>query len=78
MNSRHTQSAEEEVRGLRQAMKTRGPIEQAKGVLMAVRGISPAAAFAALSEQAQRENTRLSVLAVRIVDSVVRGERQRR
>ncbi|MDJ0362766.1 GAF and ANTAR domain-containing protein [Rhodococcus sp. H29-C3] len=77
-NSRHAIEAQEETAGLRQAMKTRGTIEQAKGIVMAVRGISPDAAFAALSEQSQRENTKLAVLAARIVDSAAANPRQER
>ncbi|WP_373428401.1 ANTAR domain-containing protein [Rhodococcus sp. SORGH_AS_0303] len=38
---------------------------------MAVRGITADAAFAALVEQSQRENVRVSVLAERTVTSVV-------
>lgn len=51
-------------------MPTRATIEQAKGILMAVRVISPEAAFGALAEQSQHENTRISVLAARIVATV--------
>lgn len=74
-NSRCTTEALAEVEGLRKAMVNRGTIEQAKGILMAVRAISPDAAFVALSAQSQRENTRISVLAARIVDTVVKGHR---
>ena len=52
-------------------MKTRGTIEQAKGILIALRGISPEAAFAVLAEQSQRENVRVAVLAARVVNSAV-------
>ncbi|MCZ4518136.1 GAF and ANTAR domain-containing protein [Rhodococcus ruber] len=72
-HARHAVEAQREVAGLREAMKTRGTIEQAKGILAVVRGISPEAAFLALSEQSQRENTRLAVLAARVVESVVGG-----
>ncbi|MDI9894153.1 GAF and ANTAR domain-containing protein [Rhodococcus sp. IEGM 1381] len=69
-NSRHATEARNEVAGLRLAMKTRATIEQAKGILAVVRGFSPDAAFAALVEQSQRENTRVAVLAQRIVTAV--------
>jgi AmiR/NasT family two-component response regulator len=59
-------------------MRTRATIEQAKGILIAVRGVSPDAAFAALSEQWQRENTRVAVLAARVVNSAVEGTREHR
>lgn len=77
-SSRHTEEAKRESAGLREAMRTRATIEQAKGILIAVRGISPDAAFAALAEQSQRENTRLAILAARVVDSAVEGTRQHR
>ncbi|KQU38530.1 hypothetical protein ASG69_15325 [Rhodococcus sp. Leaf225] len=69
--SRHTADAREESGNLRRAMETRACIEQAKGIVMAVRGITADAAFAALVEQSQRENVRVSVLAERTVTSVV-------
>lgn len=74
-NSRLLAEALAEVEGLRTAMLTRSTIDQAKGILMAVRAISPDAAFAALLEQSQRENTRIKDLAARIVDTVVDGHR---
>ncbi|MDV8025243.1 GAF and ANTAR domain-containing protein [Rhodococcus sp. IEGM 1330] len=77
-NSRHTEEAKQESAGLREAMRTRATIEQAKGILIAVRGISPDAAFAALAEQSQRENTRLAVVAARVVNSAVEGTREHR
>ncbi|MEH6796744.1 MAG: GAF and ANTAR domain-containing protein [Rhodococcus sp. (in: high G+C Gram-positive bacteria)] len=75
-NSRLLVEALSEVEGLRTAMLTRSTIDQAKGILMAVRAISPDAAFAALSEQSQRENTRIKDLAARLVDTVVGGHRE--
>ncbi|WP_198289380.1 GAF and ANTAR domain-containing protein [Rhodococcus sp. AW25M09] len=77
-NSRHTEEAKKETAGLRVAMRTRATIEQAKGILIAVRGISPEAAFAALSEQSQRENIRVSVLAARVVASAMDYVRENR
>jgi GAF domain-containing protein len=75
-NSRLLAEALAETEGLRTAMLTRSTIDQAKGILMAVRAISADAAFAALSEQSQRENTRVKDLAARIVDTVVDGHRK--
>ncbi|WP_052066547.1 GAF and ANTAR domain-containing protein [Rhodococcoides fascians] len=77
-NTRRTVDALTEVEGLRTAMLTRATIEQAKGILMAVRAISPEAAFTALAEQSQHENTRISVLAARIVATVTDGHREAR
>ncbi|MEW1931953.1 GAF and ANTAR domain-containing protein [Rhodococcus sp. NPDC079359] len=77
-NSRHTEEAKQETAGLRDAMRTRATIEQAKGILIAVRGVSPDAAFAALAEQSQRENTRVAVLAARVVNSAVESTREHR
>ncbi|MCZ4560859.1 ANTAR domain-containing protein [Rhodococcus sp. IEGM 1401] len=59
-------------------MSTRATIEQAKGILIAVRGISPDAAFAALAQQSQRENTRVAVVAARVVNSAVEDTRKHR
>ena len=70
-NSRYAAEARTEAAGLREAMKTRGTIDQAKGILIAVRGISPEAAFAVLAEQSQRENVRVAELAARVVNSTV-------
>jgi GAF domain-containing protein len=75
-NSRLLAEALSEVEGLRTAMLTRSTIDQAKGILMAVRAISADAAFATQSEQSQRENTRVKDLAARIVDTVVDGHRE--
>ncbi|MBY3989553.1 GAF and ANTAR domain-containing protein [Rhodococcus fascians] len=74
-NSRLLSEALAEVEGLRTAMLTRSTIDQAKGILMAVRAISADAAFAALSEQSQRENTRVYDLAARMIETGVDGDR---
>ena len=57
----------EEVEQLRSAMATRAVIEQAKGILMAVRGLTDDQAFQALVSQSQRDNVKLRVLARRFV-----------
>jgi len=77
-SSRRTAEALAEIDGLRKAMITRGTIEQAKGILMAVRAVPPEAAFEALVEQSQLENVPLSLLAGRIVETVVHGPREER
>ncbi|MBY6348964.1 ANTAR domain-containing protein [Rhodococcoides corynebacterioides] len=68
--NRHRRSLEETVAGLRDAMNHRAPIEQAKGILMALRNIDADAAFAALSAESQRTNRKLRTVAAEFVDSV--------
>lgn len=77
-NSRRAAEALSEVDDLRHPMITRATIERAKGVLMAARAISSDAAFSALTEQSQRENTRLAVVASRIVGTAMHGRRDER
>ena len=57
------------VEQLRQAMATRAPIEQAKGILMAVHRITAEQAFELLRKQSQDTNTKLNALAVEFVAS---------
>jgi transcriptional regulator with GAF, ATPase, and Fis domain len=64
-------SAEREITGLRTAMKTRADIDQAKGIIMAMRGISADDAFALLSEQSQNRNIKVSEIASAMIESVV-------
>jgi hypothetical protein len=59
--------AEEQVAQLRDAMASRAVIEQAKGILMAVRGVSEDEAFQALVAQSQRDNVKLRTVARRFV-----------
>ncbi|WP_338890211.1 ANTAR domain-containing protein [Rhodococcus sovatensis] len=68
--SRRAHSAREEVDGLHTAMKNRADIEQAKGIIMALRGMNADDAFAVLSEQSQNRNIKVSEIAAAIVDSV--------
>jgi GAF domain-containing protein len=58
---------------LREALSSRSTIEQAKGVLMAARGIDADAAFALLIEQSQRDNIKVRDLASRLVATIVDG-----
>ena len=62
--------ADEQVDQLRDALVSRGVIDQAKGVIMAVRGVSPDEAFAVLAEQSQHENMKVRDLAQRFIDEV--------
>lgn len=59
--------------GLRTAIDHRAPIEQAKGMLMAIHRIDADAAFALLAEQSQNVNRKVRDLAVDLVDSIVHG-----
>jgi GAF domain-containing protein len=59
--------AEEQVAQLRDAMASRAVIEQAKGILMAVRGVTEDEAFQALVAQSQRDNVKLRTVARRFV-----------
>jgi GAF domain-containing protein len=59
--------AEEQVEQLRAAMESRAVIEQAKGILMAVRGLTDDQAFQALVAQSQRDNVKLRTVARRFV-----------
>jgi PAS domain S-box-containing protein len=55
---------------IRAAAASRGTIEQAKGVVMAVHGGAPDDAFAVLREAGSRRETRLRVVAEQLVDAV--------
>jgi hypothetical protein len=54
------------------AFEHRGPIEQAKGMLMLIHGTSADAAFRLLQQASQHSNTKLHVLAERLVDLLTR------
>lgn len=58
---------------LRTALQTRAVIDQAKGIIMAARGISADEAFAVLVEQSQHENVRVRDLAERFVTNISGG-----
>ncbi|MBY4225615.1 GAF and ANTAR domain-containing protein [Rhodococcus fascians] len=70
MVSRRARTAEEEVDGLLTAMKTRAQIEQAKGIIMAMRGIGADEAFAFLSEQSQSRNIKVTDIAATLIASI--------
>ncbi|MGW4057677.1 ANTAR domain-containing protein [Amycolatopsis sp. NPDC004747] len=63
-----------ENRHLREALRTRGVIEQAKGVLIGQRGCGPDEAFAILVRLSQDTNTKLYDVAQALLDSVIRGD----
>ena len=56
-----------EIAGLRAAMKSRGHIEQAKGMLMVMHAITEDQAFEMLAAQSQRQNIRLTTVAAEII-----------
>ncbi|WP_188546434.1 GAF and ANTAR domain-containing protein [Rhodococcoides trifolii] len=63
-------SAEEVSSGLRDALAHRAPIEQAKGILMAMHGVDADAAFAILATRSQNENRKLRDIAREFVSQV--------
>jgi transcriptional regulator with GAF, ATPase, and Fis domain len=66
MYSRY-QQAQLTIGQMRQALENRAVIDQAKGILMALRQISADAAFTLLMEQSQNENVKVRELAIRLV-----------
>jgi len=71
-NARRWHHASQRVRHLEIALVSRAEIDQAKGVLMAVHGISADDAFAWLVEQSQRQNIKLREVARKLLLSVRR------
>jgi GAF domain-containing protein len=65
--------ARETAEHLRTALTSRAAIDQAKGMLMAIRQVDADDAFALLVEQSQRENTKLREVAEQFVARVVSG-----
>ena len=64
-----------EVQGLRDALEHRGPIEQAKGILMAVHGVTADEAFRVLVERSQAVNRKVRDLADALIESVARPQK---
>jgi hypothetical protein len=60
----------QEQRQLREAMRTRAVIEQAKGIAMARFGLSADLAWSYLVRQSQESNTKVRVIAEQLVNSV--------
>ncbi|MET9000346.1 GAF and ANTAR domain-containing protein [Amycolatopsis sp. NPDC004169] len=65
--------ARETAENLRTALGSRAVIDQAKGMLMAIRQVDADDAFALLVDQSQRENVKLREVAERFVARVVSG-----
>ncbi len=65
--------AVEQVAQMRNAMASRSVIEQAKGILMALRDLDPDEAFAELSRMSGRTNRKVRAVAQELVDSRGRG-----
>jgi GAF domain-containing protein len=63
--------ARESTEQLRNALSSRAVIEQAKGILMAARGLTADEAFDALVASSQRENVKLKAVAARFVAECV-------
>jgi hypothetical protein len=58
---------------LNEALRTRGVIERAKGMLMERTGCDDDAAFTMLRDRSQRENVKLNEIARRLVEDEARG-----
>jgi GAF domain-containing protein len=69
-NAQRYLRAREQTNQLSEALTTRAVIDQAKGILMAVRRISADEAFAVLVEQSQHQNVKLRDLAARFVTTI--------
>jgi GAF domain-containing protein len=70
---RRYQRASTTAEQLRGALDSRAVIDQAKGILMALRQITADEAFTLLTEQSQRENLKLRDLATRLVTRASAG-----
>ena len=68
--------AENLVAQLNQALESRGTIEQAKGILMAMEGVGPDEAFSLLRGVSQRENRKLREVALELVERTQQRRRQ--
>lgn len=66
-------SARDVAESIQRALATRAPIEQAKGMLMAVHGIDADGAFDLLRQESQDRNVRLAVVATELVERLSQG-----
>jgi GAF domain-containing protein len=73
-STRRLAEARKLAENLKMAMDSRAVIDQARGVLMARRGISSEQALAELSRQSQNTNIKLRVVAARVLESVHRRD----
>ncbi len=71
-NARRAEQWRAEVEGLQEAMKTRAAIEQAKGMLMVLHGISAERAFEVMVEQSQSRNIRVAAIAAEVVETLTK------
>ena len=60
---------------LRKMLDSRAVIDQAKGILMAIRQITSEEAFTLLVEQSQRENIKVYDLAIRLINHATRSRK---
>ncbi len=67
-------AARELAQQLSEAMASRAAIEQAKGAIMAARGISADDAFTVLVKQSQQDNVKLRELAARLLAGLATGQ----
>jgi len=74
-NARRVTEARKLAESLQTAMDSRAVIDQARGVLMARRGISAEQALEELSRQSQNTNVKLRIIAARVLESVRRRDR---
>lgn len=73
-NARRYARARQLAEQLSQALDSRAVIDQAVGVVMAVRGITAEQAFDELARQSQNTNTKLREIAVRVIQGIRSGE----
>jgi GAF domain-containing protein len=66
-------SASDVAESIQRALATRAPIEQAKGMLMAIHGIDGDSAFDLLREESQNRNVRLATVATELVERLSQG-----
>jgi GAF domain-containing protein len=69
-NARRYGEARNLIEQLRIALRSRAVIDQAKGIVMALRGLDAETAFDVLVARSQRENVKLRVVAERVVAAV--------
>ncbi|MCQ4120832.1 GAF and ANTAR domain-containing protein [Rhodococcus tibetensis] len=71
-HARRCEEARNLVQQLRIANDSRAVIDQAKGIVMALRGVDAGAAFDVLVARSQQENVKLRVVAEQVVQAVAR------
>ncbi|WP_237047672.1 ANTAR domain-containing protein [Lentzea guizhouensis] len=71
-NAHRWQRARDHIKHLEAALLSRGAIDQAKGVLMAVHTCTADDAFAMLVQRSQQENVKLRDIAKNLLDEVTR------